>query len=192
MRCSLVSAIAFASLAAAAHGWAATGRKPPPPSRLTLVQAQCPGPPPAPCSPAFSFASGTALLTGSKQPGPTCPGGKAPRGGQVRLSGVEKNGAPFSGVLKASVTLKTTFAPDAHNGNCELSGIQIPLPSLGGNVSCRNGKCKGDLIGAGCLPKTCADTLLTSEFVSLVVTDDADQPLATPGTFVPPASADVP
>jgi hypothetical protein len=187
MRCLLVSAFA---ILAATEVLAASSGKPPPASRLSLVRAQCATIPPAPCSAAFTFATGTAILSPARQPAPTCPGGKSPRGGQVKLTGVTKNGAPFTGTLKASVTLKTTFAPDAHNGNCELSGVQIPIPSLNGDVACRNGKCKGDLIGLGCLPKTCADTLVTSELVSLVVNDDAGQALATPGTFVPPAKDD--
>jgi hypothetical protein len=191
MRPELVSAAAFALLTATI-GSAAPPRKPPPASRLSLVQAQCPGPPPAPCSAAFTFASGTAILTPSKEPAPTCPGGKSPRGGQVKLDGVEKNGAPFTGTLQASITLKSTFATDAHNGNCDLSGVQITLPSLTGSISCRGGKCRGDLIGAGCLPKNCTDTMLTTEFVSLVVNDDAGQPLAAPGTFVVPTKNDLP
>jgi hypothetical protein len=189
MRSSLVSA-AVLTLLAATTSSPATPRKPPAASRLALVQAQCPGPPPAPCS-SLTFASGTAILTSSKQPAPTCPGGKSPRGGQVKLDGVEKNGAPFTGTLTASGLLKSTFAPDTHNGNCELSGVQLTLPSLSANIACRGGRCRGDLIGAGCLPKTCADTLLTSEFVSLVINDDAGQPLAAPGTFVVPAKNDV-
>jgi hypothetical protein len=163
----------------------------PPPNRLALVQAQCQGVPPGPCSPTFAFATGTAVLTSQRQPVPTCPGQKPPPGGKVTLTKVTKNGAAFTGTLRAVVNLKTTFAADAHNGNCELSGIQIELESLSGDVACRNGKCKGTLLGIGCLPGSCADTLVTTEFVSMVVTDDAGQPLATPGTFVPPAADDV-
>ena len=185
-------AFAIAMLAPVPSGWTATPRRPPPASKLSLVQAQCLTVPPGPCSPAFSFTSGSAVLTGLKEPRPTCPGGRPAKGGQVKLAGVQKNGAPFTGTLTVSVMLKTTFAADARNGNCELSGVQIPLKSLGGDVPCRSGKCKGDLIGIGCLPGSCADTLLTSEFVSLTVMDDAEQPLATPGTFVPPGNADVP
>lgn len=169
----------------------AAPRKPPPPSRLSLVQAQCPGVPPGPCSPGFAFATGTAVLVGQRQPVPTCPGGKQPSGGKVMLTKVTKNGAAFSGTLRASVTLKTTFTVDQHNGNCDLSGIQIEIPSLMGDVTCGNGKCKGSLVGIGCLPPACADTFFTTEFISLVVSDDAGQPLATPGTFVPAAADDV-
>jgi hypothetical protein len=192
MRPCFVPFAVFLIVGAAGDAGAATPRRPPRASRLSLVQAQCPGVPPGPCSPAFAFASGTAVLTSAREPGPTCPGGKTPKGGQVRLEGVQKNGAPFTGTLRATATLKTTFTPDAHNGNCELSGVQITIPSLGGDVACRNGRCKGDLVGAGCLPGSCADTFFTTELVSLVVNDDAGQPLATPGTFVPPAKADVP
>jgi len=169
----------------------AAPRKPPPPSRLSLVQAQCPGVPPGPCSPGFAFAAGTAVLVGQRQPIPTCPGGKPASGGKVTLAKVTKNGAAFSGTLRVSVTLRTTFTIDQHNGNCELSGIQIEIPSLQGDVACRNGKCKGSMLGIGCLPTTCADTFFTTEFISLVVNDDAGQPLATPGTFVPAAANDV-
>jgi hypothetical protein len=189
MRC-FVYAVAVAVLAAAVPGAAQTARKAPSASRLALVQAQCFGQPPGPCAPDFTFATGIAILTPSKQPAPTCPGGKSPRGGQVRLTGVQRSGSPFTGTLKASVTLKTTIATDTHNGNCELSGVQIALPGLTGDVACRNGKCKGDLVGAGCLPGSCADTVLTTELVSLVVTTEAGDKVATPGTFVPPARAD--
>jgi hypothetical protein len=137
------------------------------------VQAQCPGTPPGPCSPAFAFTSGTALLIGSKQPQPVCHEPELPNGGQVRLAGVTKNGAAFSGTLPVRVTLKSTFATDTNNGNCELQNLQIQLESLLGDLTCRAGKCKGVLHGLACLPGSCADTLLTTEFVSLVVQDDA-------------------
>jgi len=170
---------------------AAAPRKPPPPSRLSLVQAQCPGVLPGPCSPGFSFATGTAVLVGQRQPVPTCPGQKPASGGKVTLTKVTKDGAAFSGTLRASVTLKTTFTTDQHNGNCELSGIQIELESLSGDITCRSGRCKGEMFGIACLPGSCADTFFTTEFISLVVSDDAGQRLATPGTFVPPAADDV-
>jgi hypothetical protein len=169
----------------------AAPRKPPPPSRLSLVPAQCPGVPPGPCSPGFAFAAGTAVLVGARQPVPTCPGGKQASGGKVTLAKVTKNGVAFSGTLRATVTLRTTFTVDQHNANCDLSGIQIELPALSGDVTCQNGKCKGSLFGIGCVPPTCADTFLTTEYISLVVSDDAGQPLATPGTFVPAAADDV-
>ena len=165
--------------------------KPPPPSRLSLVQAQCPGVPPGPCSPAFAFATGTAVLLGQRQPVPTCPGQKPPVGGKVTLTKVTKNGAPYTGTLRAGMTLNTTFMTDTHNGNCELSGVQIELEALIGEVACQNGKCKGTLLGIGCAPTTCADTLFVTEYGPLVVTDDAGLRLATPGTFVPPLADDV-
>lgn len=170
---------------------AAAAKKPPPPSKLSLVQAQCAGVPPGPCSPAFAFATGTAVLVGQKEPVPICPGGKPAVGGKVVLTKVTKDGAPFSGTLRVSVTLKTTFTVDQHNGNCELSGLQVEVPSLQGDVACQNGKCKGTMLGIACLPGTCADTFFTTEFVSLVVNDDAGQPLAVPGTFVPALADDV-
>jgi hypothetical protein len=163
----------------------------PPPSRLSLVQAQCPGVPPGPCSPAFTFATGTAVLIGQRQPVPTCPGQKPPVGGKVTLTKVTKNGALFTGSLRAGMTLNTTFMADTHNGNCELSGIQIELEALIGEVACKNGKCKGTMVGIGCVPTTCADTFFVTEFGPLVVTDDTGLRLATPGTFVPPLADDV-
>ena len=170
----------------------AAARKAPPPSKLTLVQAQCAGTPPGPCSPAFAFTSGTAILIGSKQPKPVCHEPDLPDGGEVRLAGVTKDGAAFSGTLAVRVTLKTTFSTDTNNGNCELQGLQITIESLLGDLACRAGKCKGALHGLACLPGSCADTLFTTEFVSLVVLDDAGRALATPGTFVTPARADAP
>jgi hypothetical protein len=179
-------------LLVAAYVPTAAARKAPPPSKLTLVQAQCAGTPPGPCSPSFAFTSGTAILTGSKQPKPVCHEPQLPNGGEVRLAGVTKDGVAFSGTLSARVTLKTTFSTDTSNGNCELQGLQITIESLLGELACRGGKCKGPLHGLACLPGSCADTLFTTEFVSLVVQDDAGQPLATPGTFVAPARSDAP
>lgn len=184
---ALVAVIVLAAFATAE----AARLKLPPPSRLSLVQAQCPGVPPGPCSPAFAFAAGTAVLVGQRQPVPTCPGQKPPVGGKVTLTKVTKNGAPFTGTLRAGMTLNTTFMTDTHNGNCELSGVQIELEALVGEIACQNGKCKGTLLGIGCAPTTCADTLFVTEFGALVVTDDTGLRLATPGTFVPPAADDV-
>jgi hypothetical protein len=170
---------------------AAPPQKPPPPSRLSLVQAQCAGPPVGPCS-ALRFTSGTAILLGQKEPKPACHAPDLPKGGEVRLLGVTKDGAPFSGTLQASVYFKATFGQDA-NGNCVLAGLQLSsVESLTGALSCRNGKCKGDLLGAACLPGDCADALITTEFSSFTVFDDASKALATPGTFVPPAKTDAP
>jgi hypothetical protein len=185
----IVTALVLAASAAVAV--AATPGKPPPPSRLSLVQAQCAGPPVGPCSAAFGFTSGTAILTGEKEPKPACHDPDRPKGGEVRLTGVVKNGAPFSGTLHTSVYFKATFGQDA-NGNCVLAGLQLSsVESLTGDLACRNGKCKGELRGAACLPGNCADALITTEFSSFTVFDDAGKALATPGTFVPPAKADV-
>jgi hypothetical protein len=161
-------------------------------NRLTLVQAQCEGPPPAPCS-SLRFTRATATVRNVKQPGPTCPKtGDDPsenNAGDVRLDGVARAGAPFAGTLTVEVVLKTTFAADP-NGTCSLAGVQIATPSLLGTLTCRNGACRGRLVAAACLPPQCADTPLVSELVSLIVKDDAGQPLATPGTAVPPARGD--
>jgi hypothetical protein len=170
----------------------AHGKKLPPPSKLNLVQAQCPGHPPGPCSPSFAFTSGTAILMGQKEPTPACHDPERAKGGEVRLAGVTKDGAAFSGTLLAQAELQTTFGTDTNNGNCELQTLQVRVPSLSGELTCRNGKCKGSLLSVACLPGTCADTLITTEFISLVVQDDAGRPLATPGTFVAPARSDAP
>ena len=170
----------------------AGGKKLPPPSKLNLVQAQCPGRPPGPCSPSFAFASGTAILVGQKEPTPACHDPERAKGGEVRLAGVTKDGAPFSGTLLVQAELQTTFGTDTNNGNCELQNLQVRVPSLSGELACRAGKCKGSLLSVACLPGTCADTLITTEFISLVVQDDGGRSLATPGTFVAPARVDAP
>jgi hypothetical protein len=182
----------------------APAKKPPPASKLTLVQASCNAVPPAvpgPCSSAFRFAAGSVTLGSLKEPQPTCPKTgdvtEAP-GGDVRLTGVTKSGAAFSGSLSAQVNFKTTFGDDP-NGNCELRNIQVGnLMSLQGAIACKSGRCKGKLYPIQCLPKQCADTPVTSEFGSVelpgqsfgpvVVFDDAGIPLATPGTFVIPGA----
>jgi len=181
---------ALLALTVATTAGAARRGKVTPTSRLSLVQAQCGTVPPAPCSPSFAFASGTATLTGETAPQAACHPPARPKGGQVRLTRVTKNGAPFSGMLHVSVTLKTTFGTDTHNGNCELQGVQITTESLTGEIACRSGKCKGDLFGILCLPGTCADESFTTEFVSLLVNDDAGLPLAAPGIFVPAGKDD--
>jgi hypothetical protein len=181
--------VALVLVAPVAVAVAAPPRNPPPPSRLSLVQAQCAGPPVGPCS-ALTFTSGTAILLGQKEPKPACHAPDLPKGGEVRLVGVTKNAASFSGTLHVSVYFKATFGPDA-NGNCVLAGLQLSsVESLTGDLACKNGRCKGDLVGAACLPGDCADALITTEFSSFTVFDDAMKPLATPGTFVPPAKAD--
>src|SRR6185369_8474505 len=54
-----------------------------PPSRLSLVQAQCPTVPPGPCSPTFTFTGGTATLIGQTGPQAACHPPAQPKGGQV-------------------------------------------------------------------------------------------------------------
>ena len=159
-------------------------------STLALVQAQCAGPPPGPCSPAFHFARGTATLRTGKQPGPTRDPAEQ-RAGDVRLTGVTKSGAAFGGALSVEVVYKTTFSGDGNN-NCDLSGVQIQTPSLTATIGCRGGKCSGRLLPIAGLPKHCADAAITSELVSLVVKDDAGTALAVPGTAVAPGKADAP
>ena len=184
--------LAIVGMLLAALTTTAQAKKLPPPSKLNLVQAQCAGNPPGPCSPTFAFTSGTAILIGQKEPAPACHDPERAKGGEVRLAGVTKDGAPFSGTLLAQAELQTTFGKDANNGNCELQNLQVRVPSLSGELTCRAGKCKGTLLSVACLPGTCADTLITTEFISLVVQDDAGRSLATPGTFVAPARADAP
>jgi hypothetical protein len=159
------------------------------PSTLTLVQAQCDRTPPGPCSAAFAFKRGTATLTSTKQPAPTCPKTGDPtesKGGDVRLVGVTKNGAPFSGTLPVEVVLRTTFAVDP-TGDCPLAPLPpFTIPSLGGTLTCNAGKCKGALHPIACLDPTCDDVPITTEFVSLTVQDDAGEKLAVPGTILVP------
>lgn len=59
-------------------------------------------------------------------------------------------------------------------------------------LGCKKGKCTGTLLPVASLPKNCTDTLVTTEPSNFVVRDDTGKDLAHPGTFVPPASADVP
>jgi hypothetical protein len=159
------------------------------PSKLTLVQAQCDGTPGVPCAAAFAFKSGTATLTSTRQPAPTCPKTGDPtesKGGDVTLVGVTKNGAAFSGSLPAVVVLRTTFGSDP-TGDCPLAAIPpITTESLTGQVACTNGRCKGTLHPIACLDPTCADVPVISEFVSLKVSDDAGNALAVPGTILVP------
>jgi len=183
--------LATVTLVAATPAGAA---KLPAPSKLTLVQAQCPGAPPGPCSTTFTFASGFAVLKSQREPKPTCPKTGMPgeaTGGIVQLKGVTKSGASFDGTLAAEVSLFTTFGADP-NGNCELEGTQITTPSLVAELTCKRGKCKGTLVPIACLPKACADTPITSELSALVVRDDAGQALAAPGTTLAPAASDAP
>lgn len=164
-------------------------------AKLNLVQAQCAGPPVAPCAPAFRFAHGTATLVSGKQPTPTCPRTGNPSespAGTVELKGVTKDGAPFAGALTVEVVYKTTFGGD-QNGNCDLLAISpITAPSLIADLRCTNGKCKGTLLPIACLPKTCADAAITSEIVSLEVREGTTV-IAVPGTTVAPyPKGDVP
>ncbi|MGH7895713.1 MAG: hypothetical protein ACREQL_13660, partial [Candidatus Binatia bacterium] len=153
------------------------------------------------CSPSFRFAAGSVTLRSAKEPVPVCPKSngqdvtEAPAG-DVRMTGVAKDGAAFSGTLDATVFYKTTFGDDP-NGNCELRNLQVPnFASLLGKVACRNGKCRGTLYPIQCLPKHCADVPIVSElgsvevgtqsFGPIVVFDDAGNAFATPGTAVAP------
>ena len=171
----------------------ALARKAPAYATLALVQAQCGGTIPVPCS-AMTFTRGTVVLRTQREPAPTCPKTGQPGeadAGEVSIVGVAKGGAPFSGSLGVDVTLKTTFGPDP-NANCSLSGIQIVIPSLMATLTCRNGRCKGPVLPIQCLEKNCANTPVTTEFVSLVVHDDAGQDLARPGVMIVPSKADAP
>ncbi len=189
-------ALALVALLAAALPTSADARRArlPPPTRLTLVPAQCAGPPPGPCS-TLRFARGTAILRHARQPAPTCPRtGDDPsenETGEIRLDGVTTGGDRYTGTLAAEVALKTTFGTDP-NGTCALAGVQIELVSLSGTLQCRAGRCRGPLAAIACLPKACADTPITSELASLVVKDAAGIPLATPGTVLEPAPRDAP
>jgi len=180
-------------LALAAPAVAQTAKKPPPPLKMPLVQAQCATVPPGPCS-TLTFAAGTAVLKGEKQPGPTCPKTGLPAdspAGTVTLTGVVKAGVPLDGkgALTAEVAYKSTFAADPSN-NCALQTTQIDLVSLVATLDCRKGRCTGTFFPIACLPKNCADVRVTTELSNLVVRDDQANPLARPGTFVPPAAAD--
>jgi len=162
---------------------------------LPLVRAQCEGTPPGPCSRAFAFTTGVAVLRGNiKEPAPTCPKTNNPtetKVGLVKMAGVAKSGAPFTGQLMVEVDLKTTFGADP-DGNCSLAASQLLVASLTGTLDCKGGRCKGALFAIACLPKPCADTPVTTELNLLVVKDDAGAPLATPGINLVPAKSDAP
>jgi hypothetical protein len=156
---------------------------------LPLVQAQCAGP--APCSPAFGFRTGTAQLTAAKEPAPTCPKTGKPSetpGGTVQLTGVTKSGAAYTGALAVEVTNLTTFGSD--NGDCPLNGLQIETPTLLGTLSCKNGRCRGNVLPSACLPRECADVPVTTEFHILEVLDaptlEGGKAIARPGLFIAP------
>lgn len=158
---------------------------------LALVPAQCGQLTYGPCAPAFAFKSATLLLTGSKEPTPACPKTGDPseaKAGSVRMTGVTKNGAPFTGSLPTETVLKTTFGENP-NSTCVLPGTQFVGSSLMGDVVCRNGKCKGTIIPIFCLPPDCIDVAITTEFVSFKVMDDSGSPdgiVAAPGTVIAP------
>jgi hypothetical protein len=170
---------------------------------MALVRAQCASPPPAPpapCAPAFDFATGTVTLTDQKQPTPSCPRTGNPSespAGSIKLRGVTRDGAPFTGTLFLSIEQVTSFGADTVNGNCQLSGVPpFAIESLTAYVACRTGKCKATILPIGCLPKTCADTPIVSEFGALTVYDVDDPatriPVARPGIVVTPARSDPP
>ncbi len=174
---------------------AQTAKKAPPPFKLPLVQAYCDTPSIGPCSTA-TFATGTVVLMGGKQPGPTCPKTGQPAdaaAGTVKLIGVTRNGTPLDGasLLTASVFYKTTFGTDP-DGNCGLAGLQIDTLAATATLSCKKGRCSGTFHPIACLPKTCADTRVTTELSNLVVNDDAQLALARPGTFLAPSASDAP
>ncbi len=170
-------------------GAQAAGKKGAPPSTFTLVQAWCDATPPVLCAPSFAFKAGTATLTSARPGEPTCPKTGQPteaKGGEVRLVGLTKGGAAFTGSLPVEVVLRTSFGPDP-TGNCSFAGIPpIVVPSLQGTVACRGGKCRGAVYPIACLDPACADVSVTSELVSFRVGDDAGNALAVPGTFVLP------
>ena len=165
---------------------------------LNLVPAQCAGPPAGPCAPGFKFTKGTMTLLGSKEPKPTCPKTGKPEdspAGTVKMTGVTNDGAPFSGTLTATVVLTATFAADP-NANCELSGgPSLTIPSLSATITCTNGRCKGTFLPVACLPKHCADALVTTELASIEVTNGStpgSTPVARPGTVLVPQATDAP
>lgn len=168
--------------------------KPPVALHLGMVQALCEGG--APCSPAL-IGKGTIDLYTAKQPAPACPKRNdvtENAGGLAKLTGVSKGGAPYTGQVYVEVQYRTTFGADP-NGNCELASVQIAVPSVLGNIDCKNGKCKGIIYPFACLPKNCADTPITSELLSVIVYDGpledaARKPLGTMGTTIAPASGD--
>jgi hypothetical protein len=126
----------------------AHGKKLPPPSKLNLVQAQCPGHPPGPCSPSFAFTSGTAILVGQKEPTPACHDPERAKGGEVRLAGVTKDGAAFSGTLLAQAELQTTFERTPTTATAPRTCNRVP--SLSGELTCRTeaqGRCERRLPG---------------------------------------------
>jgi hypothetical protein len=161
-------------------------------ARLSLVQAQCGQLTIAPCAPAFAFKSGVAALTTLREPAPTCPRTGLPeeaKAGTVTLTGVTKDGAPFTGTLPTETVLKPTFGANPAS-SCVLAGIpSAPVVGVVGDLTCRNGKCRARLKPPVCLPAECADVPVTAELVSFKVLDGSGNPeavVATPGTFIAP------
>jgi len=159
-------------------------------AHFALVQAQCGQITFAPCAPAFAFKTGVVELSGLREPAPTCPKTGLPteaKAGTVKLTGVTKNGAPFTGTLPTETQLNTTFGTSATT-TCVLAGLSTgPFPSLSGDVACRNGKCRGTILPIVCLPAECADVPITTEFVSFKLMDDsgvATAVIATPGAVI--------
>jgi len=132
-------------------------------------------------------------LLGSKEPKPTCPKTGKPEespAGTVKMTGVTNDGTPFSGTLTATVVLTATFGIDA-NANCDLRGTALAVPSLAAAITCTNGRCKGTFLPIACLPKQCADGVVTTELSSIEVTNGAT-PVARPGTVLVPQATDAP
>src|SRR5262245_12432179 len=179
-RLSIVLVLTAAVSAGAARG---------PRLTLPLVRAQCVGA--VPCAPVFAFRTGVAQLTAAKEPAPTCPKTGKPSetpGGSVQLAGVTKDGAAYTGTLTVEVTNVTTFGSDG--GDCPLNALQIETPTLLGTLSCKNGRCRGNVLPVACLPRECADVPVTTEFRLLEVLDaptlEGGKAIARPGLFVAP------
>jgi hypothetical protein len=160
-------------------------------ARFALVRAQCGQIGFGPCSPAFDFKRGVVELSGAREPTPTCPKTHQPseaKAGTVKVTGLTKNGAPFTGTLTTETDLITTFGK-SDTSACELKDTSTGvLPSLVGDVTCKNGKCRGTLIPIICLPPQCADVAITTQFAAFYLNDDANPPevIATPGTVIMP------
>ena len=145
---------------------------------------------PGPCAPTFVVGGGTVVLRGAKQPSPTRDPSQQ-NAGQMTLTGLTQNGAPYSGTLAGEVILKPTFGTDA-NGNCALNAFQMALPSETSTLTCKNGKCKGRILPAFALPKTCADVSITIELVSITIRDGSGAAVASAGLFIPAGKSDAP
>jgi hypothetical protein len=182
MRSLLIVSLALTGLAGVASGKG-------PKMILPLVPAQCAGS--VRCMPDFSFKSAVAVLTAAKEPAPTCPKTGRPSeipGGTLHLTGVTLRNAPYTGALTAEVTNQTTFGSDG--GDCSLNGLQITTPTLQGTLSCKGGRCKGQVFPTACLPAECADVPVTTEFQLLEVLDaptlEGGRAIARPGFVIAP------